>query len=93
MRAQSGCEVRRQWRHGRFVITTTNVGALRAWVGPADAIELIGKPFDLDEMTQALRRVLAGSHAARDDSARGPRSGLAMIVAVSTLRNNGTRWQ
>src|SRR5579871_5504064 len=49
-------EVRRHWRDGHFVVTTTNVGALRACVGPADAIELIGKPFDLDEITRALRR-------------------------------------
>jgi DNA-binding NarL/FixJ family response regulator len=52
-------EIRQRWRGGHYVITTTNIGALRACVGPADAIELIGKPFDLDEITQAVRRVLA----------------------------------
>ncbi len=52
-------EVRRQWRDGHFVITTTNTGSLRSCVGPAEAIELIGKPFDLDEITRELRRVLA----------------------------------
>ena len=52
-------EIRQQWQGGHYVITTTNIGALRACVGPAEAIELIGKPFDLDEITQALRRVLA----------------------------------
>ncbi len=56
-------EVRRDWQDGRFVITTTNVGGLRACVGPADAIEVIGKPFDLDEIIRALRRVLAVPHA------------------------------
>ena len=62
-------EVRRQWPAGHFVITTTNIGALRSCVGPAEAIELIGKPFDLDEITQALRRVLATRQAALDAAA------------------------
>ncbi len=62
-------EVRRQWQGGHYVITTTNLGALRACVGPADAIELVGKPFDLDEITRALRRVLAGRQAALDGAA------------------------
>lgn len=57
-------EIRQQWQGGHYVITTTNLGALRACVGPADAIEIIGKPFDLDEITQALRRVLAGRQVA-----------------------------
>lgn len=64
-------DVRRQWQDGRFVITTTNIGALRACVGPADAIELIGKPFDLDEITRSLRRVLASAHSAGDAAADG----------------------
>lgn len=61
--------VRRQWQDGPFVITTTNVGALRSCVGPAEALELIGKPFDLDEITQALRRVLALRQARLDTAA------------------------
>ncbi len=62
-------EVRRQWQDGHFVITTTNLGALRSCAGPADAIELIGTPYDLDEITRALRRVLAGPQATRADPA------------------------
>lgn len=62
-------EVRRHWQNGYFVVTTTNVGALRSCVGSADAIELIGKPFDLDEITQALRRVLAARQAMLGDGA------------------------
>jgi len=62
-------EIRQRWPGGHYVITTTNLGALRACVGPADALELIGKPFDLDEITQALRRVLAGRQAALADPA------------------------
>jgi DNA-binding NtrC family response regulator len=65
-------DVRRQWQGGHFVITTTNLGALRACVGPADAIELVGKPFDLDDITQALRRVLAARQAALADTTRTP---------------------
>src|SRR5579871_6333782 len=34
-------EIRQRWQDGYYVITTTNIGALRACVGPADAIELI----------------------------------------------------
>lgn len=67
-------DVRRQWQGGRFVITTTNIGALRACVGAAEAIELIGKPFDLDEITRALRRVLAAPPPAGDEAADGVRT-------------------
>jgi DNA-binding response OmpR family regulator len=62
-------EVRQRWQGGHYVIITTNLGALRACVGRADAIELIGKPFDLDEITRALRRVLAGRQASLDETA------------------------
>ena len=66
-------DLRRQWPEGSFVVTTTNVGGLRSCVGPADAIELIGKPFDLDEITGALRRVLLERDA----------SGVAAAAAAS----------
>jgi DNA-binding response OmpR family regulator len=62
-------EVRRQWSAGHFVITTTNIGGLRSCVGPAEALELIGKPFDLDEITGALRRVLAAGPPISDAAA------------------------
>jgi DNA-binding NtrC family response regulator len=55
--------VRRLWRQACFVVVTTNVGALRQWVGAADAIELIGKPFDLDHITRAVQQALAASVA------------------------------
>lgn len=46
--------------HGRrFVLTTTNKHVLEHLVGPTGAHELIGKPFDLDELAQAVRRALA----------------------------------
>ena len=41
-----------------FVLTTTNRRALEAAVGPVDGIELFGKPFDLGEVCNAVRRVL-----------------------------------
>lgn len=52
--------VQAQWSDRNFVVTTTNIGGLRSCVGPANAIEIIGKPFDLDEITEALRRLLDG---------------------------------
>ena len=43
-----------------FVLTTTNVRALRELVGPVDLepYELFGKHFDLDQVCQAVRRAL-----------------------------------
>lgn len=51
----------------RYVVTTTNKAALERLVGDTGAAELIGKPFDLeqivDQVMGTLRRV--------DDTARG----------------------
>jgi DNA-binding NtrC family response regulator len=44
-----------------FVITTTNRTVLDLLVGPTNAIELIGRPFDLDTIVQAVNRALASS--------------------------------
>ena len=46
-----------------FILTTTNMRALQAAVGPIDGIELFGRPFDLDQVCEALRRSLAGCTA------------------------------
>ena len=47
------------------VLVTTNLHALRSLVGDGDVdgIEVIGKPFDLDEVCAALRRAI-DRHAA-----------------------------
>jgi DNA-binding NtrC family response regulator len=51
-------------RHGdggnrrRFVVTTTNKRALESIVGPTAAIEIIGKPYDLDLVIAAVWRAL-----------------------------------
>ena len=49
-------QVREGMPDAHFVVTTTNKRALDEFVGPTDTLELIGKPFDLDEITAAVRR-------------------------------------
>ena len=41
-----------------LVLTTTNLRALESVVGPVEGIEILGKPFDLDEVSRAVRRAL-----------------------------------
>jgi DNA-binding response OmpR family regulator len=41
------------------VLTTTNKHALTQCVGASEALEIIGKPYDLDELLAAVRRALA----------------------------------
>jgi DNA-binding response OmpR family regulator len=44
----------------RFVVTTTNVEQLRKVSGPGEELhEIIGKPYDLDEMVRAVRAALS----------------------------------
>ena len=40
----------------KFVLTTTNKRALDAMVGKTDTIEIIGKPYDLDQIVKAVKR-------------------------------------
>ena len=45
-------------RGRRFVLTTTNKQALEALVGPTPAHELLGKPYNLDELLAAVHRAV-----------------------------------
>lgn len=42
-----------------IVLTTTNKRALYDMVGQREALEIIGKPYDLDELATAVKRVLS----------------------------------
>jgi len=54
---QRTCALPQARRH-RFIITTTNKVILEGLAGPTDAIELIGRPFDLGEIVDRVQRVL-----------------------------------
>jgi len=41
-----------------FVVTTTNKRVLEGIIGPNDTLELVGKPFDLEQITGAVTRAL-----------------------------------
>lgn len=45
-------------RPHRFIVTTTNKRVLEALAGPTDAIEFIGKPFDLAEIAERVHAAL-----------------------------------
>ena len=45
----------------QFVITTTNKPALERLVGDNEALEIIGKPYDLGRVIEAVRTALARS--------------------------------
>lgn len=41
-----------------YVLTTTNKAVLEKLVGPTQTIEFVGKPFDLSEIGDAVRKAL-----------------------------------
>ena len=48
--------------HGRkVVLTTTNKKRLEELVGPTDALEIVGKPYDIDEIVRAVKTALGKS--------------------------------
>lgn len=47
----------------RWVVTTTDTRALTELVGPAGALPIIGKPFELETITAAVHTALRGPPA------------------------------
>ena len=45
-------------RNIRFVLTCINKRALESLVGPTPTIEIIGKPYDLEQLLAAVRRAV-----------------------------------
>src|SRR5260221_10333433 len=41
-----------------LVLTTTNKRALEELVGPTDTIEIVGKPYEPDEVLEAVRKAI-----------------------------------
>jgi len=44
-----------------FVLTTTNRTALEMLVGPTSVCEMVGRPFDLNTILDAIKRAIAAS--------------------------------
>ena len=42
----------------KIVLTTTNKKRLEEMVGPTDAFEIVGKPYDIDEIVRAVKTAL-----------------------------------
>jgi hypothetical protein len=43
------------------VLTTTNAQALTDIVGPTATLEIVGKPYDLDRLAEAVARALGAT--------------------------------
>lgn len=48
-------------RGRKVVLTTTNKKRLEELVGPTDAFEIVGKPYDIDEIVRAVKTALGKS--------------------------------
>ena len=62
-------------RDREFVLTTTHKANLERLVGPTEAIEIVGKPFDLELVAAAVERALARRSARDAGTARPPPAG------------------
>ena len=51
--------VRRAYPGCAYVLTTTNARMLKELVGSIDTPAVVGKPFDIDDILDAVRRALA----------------------------------
>jgi DNA-binding NtrC family response regulator len=56
------------------VLTTTNKDALTDCIGSTEALEIIGKPYDLDDLLTAVQRALASGRDAHHRQVSRPRS-------------------
>ena len=45
-------------RGRKIVLTTTNKKRLEELVGPTDAIEIVGKPYDLEQIVGAVKKAI-----------------------------------
>lgn len=48
-------------RGRKVVLTTTNKRRLEELVGPTDTLEIVGKPYDIDEIVRAVKAALGKS--------------------------------
>jgi DNA-binding NarL/FixJ family response regulator len=48
-------------RGRKVVVTTTNKDRLEELVGPTEAIEIVGKPYDLERIVGAVESAIGGS--------------------------------
>ena len=57
-RFYEGVRSRPAARQHRFVITTTNLRILESIAGPVEAVEFVGKPYDLSEIVRRVETAL-----------------------------------
>lgn len=71
----------------QFVLTSTNKRALEALVGATGAYQIVGKPFDLNTISAAVRS--AARTARRHREAAAPKPGRSTVVSPVLRRPRG----